>query len=53
MTTTYWWCAFPDCHAGGVYEQAKGGGQAEKHTQDTGHGTASSLHPKPNGWGER
>lgn len=51
MTTTYWWCL--GCPEGGVYDQKPTGGQAEKHTKDTGHGTATSLHPKPEGWGNR
>ncbi len=49
-TTTYWRCLgippnTPPCDEGGVYEQALTGGAAERHTQQTGHGTTTSLHP--------
>lgn len=53
-TRTWWRClasGLPpalrvECAARGVYEQALSGGDAEKHTTTTGHGTTTTIDPQ-------
>lgn len=50
--TVYWWCLDATCDETGTGDGGRAKGTPARHTEDTGHGTTTSIKPRPEGWGE-